>query len=286
MTAQLIDGKKVSEQCLNTVRERIAERVNQGLRVPGLAVILVGDDPASAVYVRNKNVACGKVGIKSFAYELPATTSEDELLNLIKELNQNPEVDGILVQLPLPDHIDVQKVLETIDPSKDVDGFHPYNVGRLVVRKPLMRPCTPKGVMTLLKAYDIDPKRKKVTIVGASNIVGRPMALEMMLAGGTPTICHRFTQNLADEVAAADIVVVAVGKPNMVKGEWLKDGAVVIDVGINRLEDGSLCGDVDFASAVERAAFITPVPGGVGPMTIASLLENTLEAAELRDKNN
>ncbi len=286
MTAQLIDGKKVSEQCLNTVRERIAERMNQGLRVPGLAVILVGDDPASAVYVRNKNVACGKVGIKSFAYELPATTSEDELLNLIKELNQNPEVDGILVQLPLPDHIDVQKVLETIDPSKDVDGFHPYNVGRLVVRKPLMRPCTPKGVMTLLKAYDIDPKRKKVTIVGASNIVGRPMALEMMLAGGTPTICHRFTQNLADEVAAADIVVVAVGKPNMVKGEWLKDGAVVIDVGINRLEDGSLCGDVDFASAVERAAFITPVPGGVGPMTIASLLENTLEAAELRDKNN
>ncbi len=286
MTAQLIDGKKVSEQCLNTVRERIAERMNQGLRVPGLAVILVGDDPASAVYVRNKNVACGKVGIKSFAYELPTTTSEDELLNLIKELNQNPEVDGILVQLPLPDHIDVQKVLETIDPSKDVDGFHPYNVGRLVVRKPLMRPCTPKGVMTLLKAYDIDPKRKKVTIVGASNIVGRPMALEMMLAGGTPTICHRFTQNLADEVAAADIVVVAVGKPNMVKGEWLKDGAVVIDVGINRLEDGSLCGDVDFASAVERAAFITPVPGGVGPMTIASLLENTLEAAELRDKNN
>ena len=199
-------------------------------------------------------------------------------------MNNNDEIDGILVQLPLPQHIDNQKVLEKINPNKDVDGFHPYNVGRLSVRMPLMRPCTPKGVMTLLKEYDIDVKRKKVTIVGASNIVGRPMMLEMLLAGATPTICHRFTENLADEVGQADIVVAAVGNPNLIKGEWIKQGAVVVDVGINRLEDGTLCGDVDFATAKERAAWITPVPGGVGPMTIASLLENTLQAAELSDK--
>ena len=215
---------------------------------------------------------------------MPNQTSEDELLNLINELNNNDEIDGILVQLPLPQHIDSQKVLEKINPNKDVDGFHPYNVGRLSVRMPLMRPCTPKGVMTLLKEYDIDVKRKKVTIVGASNIVGRPMMLEMLLAGATPTICHRFTENLADEVGQADIVVAAVGNPNLIKGEWIKQGAVVVDVGINRLEDGTLCGDVDFATAKERAAWITPVPGGVGPMTTASLLENTLQAAELSDK--
>ena len=286
MSAQLINGKEVSEQCLAQVAERVQARVAAGLRVPGLAVILVGDNPASAVYVRNKNAACAKVGFRSFSYELPKETSEETLLNLIDELNANPEVDGILVQLPLPEHINSQSVLERIAPDKDVDGFHPYNVGRLVVRMPLMRPCTPKGVMTLLKAYNIETKRKKVTIVGASNIVGRPMMLEMMLAGATPTICHRFTQDVAAEVAAADIVVVAVGKPNMVKGEWLKEGAVVIDVGINRLEDGSLCGDVDFESAKERASMITPVPGGVGPMTIASLLENTLEATELHDAQN
>ena len=224
------------------------------------------------------------MGFQSFSYHLPNQTSEDELLNLINELNNNDEIDGILVQLPLPQHIDSQKVLEKINPNKDVDGFHPYNVGRLSVRMPLMRPCTPKGVMTLLKEYDIDVKRKKVTIVGASNIVGRPMMLEMLLAGATPTICHRFTENLADEVGQADIVVAAVGNPNLIKGEWIKQGAVVVDVGINRLEDGTLCGDVDFATAKERAAWITPVPGGVGPMTIASLLENTLQAAELSDK--
>ena len=284
MTAQLIDGKKVSEKCLVTVRECVDARVARGLRAPGLAVVLVGDNPASAVYVRNKKAACEKVGFQSFSYHLPNQTSEDELLNLINELNNNDEIDGILVQLPLPQHIDSQKVLEKINPNKDVDGFHPYNVGRLSVRMPLMRPCTPKGVMTLLKEYDIDVKRKKVTIVGASNIVGRPMMLEMLLAGATPTICHRFTENLADEVGQADIVVAAVGNPNLIKGEWIKQGAVVIDVGINRLEDGTLCGDVDFATATERAAWITPVPGGVGPMTIASLLENTLQAAELSDK--
>ena len=284
MTAQLIDGKKVSEKCLVTVRECVGARVARGLRAPGLAVVLVGDNPASAVYVRNKKAACEKVGFQSFSYHLPSQTSEDELLNLINELNNNDEIDGILVQLPLPQHIDSQKVLEKINPNKDVDGFHPYNVGRLSVRMPLMRPCTPKGVMTLLKEYDIDIKRKKVTIVGASNIVGRPMMLEMLLAGATPTICHRFTENLADEVGQADIVVAAVGNPNLIKGEWIKQGAVVVDVGINRLEDGTLCGDVDFATAKERAAWITPVPGGVGPMTIASLLENTLQAAELSDK--
>lgn len=284
MTAQLIDGKKVSEKCLVTVRECVDARVARGLRAPGLAVVLVGDNPASAVYVRNKKAACEKVGFQSFSYHLPSQTSEYELLNLINELNNNDEIDGILVQLPLPQHIDGQKILEKINPNKDVDGFHPYNVGRLLVRMPLMRPCTPKGVMTLLKEYDIDVKRKKVTIVGASNIVGRPMMLEMLLAGATPTICHRFTENLADEVGQADIVVAAVGNPNLIKGEWIKQGAVVVDVGINRLEDGTLCGDVDFATAKERAAWITPVPGGVGPMTIASLLENTLQAAELSDK--
>lgn len=283
MTAQLIDGKKVSEKCLNTIRERVAQRVAQGLRVPGLAVILVGDNPASAVYVRNKNMACEKVGFQSFSYHLPNETTEDELLSLIKELNDNAAVDGILVQLPLPPHLDSQKILEKINPDKDVDGFHPYNMGRLSQRMPLMRPCTPKGIMTLLKEYNIDVKGKKVTIVGASNIVGRPMALEMLLVGATPTVCHRFTHDLDKEVAAADIVVAAVGKPKLIKGEWLKEGAIVVDVGINRLENGTLCGDVDFDVAVERAAMITPVPGGVGPMTIASLLENTLEAAELRD---
>ena len=272
MTAILIDGKKTAAQCLETVRAKTAERAAAGLRPPGLAVVLVGDDPASAVYVRNKNTACEKAGFQSFSYHLAADTAEAELLALVDELNANPAVDGILVQLPLPPQIDSQKVLERIRPDKDVDGFHPYNVGRLAVRMPLMRPCTPKGVMTLLAAYGISPKGKKVTIVGASNIVGRPLMLEMMLAGATPTICHRFTLNLADEVAAADIVVVAVGKP----------GAVVVDVGINRLPDGSLCGDVEFDSAKERAGYITPVPGGVGPMTIASLLENTLEAAEQR----
>lgn len=283
MSAQIIDGKKVSEQCLTALHERVQMRVASGLRVPGLAVILVGDNPASAVYVRNKNMACQKVGFQSFSYHLPETTSQDELIKLINDLNQNSEVDGILVQLPLPAQIDSQKILETIHPNKDVDGFHPYNMGRLAVRMPWIRPCTPKGIMTLLNHYDIDPKGKKVKIVGASNIVGRPMALEMMLAGATTTVCHRFTQNLADEVAEADILVAAVGKPNLIKGDWVKLGAIVIDVGINRLADGSLCGDVEFEIAKQRAAMITPVPGGVGPMTIVSLLENTLQAAELTD---
>ncbi|EFV79925.1 MULTISPECIES: bifunctional methylenetetrahydrofolate dehydrogenase/methenyltetrahydrofolate cyclohydrolase FolD [Neisseria] len=283
MTAQLIDGKKISQQRIEAVAQAVKARQEKGLHTPCLAVVLVGGDPASAVYVRNKKLACQKSGIESRSYELPSETTQDDLLKLVDELNGDSAVDGILVQLPLPAHIDSQAVLERIVPHKDVDGFHPYNVGRLVVKMPLMRPCTPKGVMTLLEAYGIDPKGKKAVIVGASNIVGRPQALELLLSRATVTICHSATQNLADEVAAADILVVGVGIPNFVKGEWVKPGAVVIDVGINRLEDGSLCGDVEFDVAKERASMITPVPGGVGPMTIATLLENTLHAASLHD---
>ena len=283
MTAQLIDGKKISQQRIEAVAQAVKARQEKGLHTPCLAVVLVGDDPASAVYVRNKKLTCQKSGIESRSYELPSETTQDDLLKLVDELNSDPAVDGILVQLPLPAHIDSQAVLERIVPHKDVDGFHPYNVGRLVVKMPLMRPCTPKGVMTLLEAYGIDPKGKKAVIVGASNIVGRPQALELLLSRATVTICHSATQNLADEVAAADILVVGVGIPNFVKGEWVKPGAVVIDVGINRLDDGSLCGDVEFDVAKERASMITPVPGGVGPMTIATLLENTLHAASLHD---
>ena len=283
MTAQLIDGKKISQERLQLVSAAVAKRLESGLRAPCLAVVLVGNNPASAVYVRNKKSACQKCGIRSLSYELPASTSQEDLLKLVDELNGNAEVDGILVQLPLPEGLDSQAVLERIHPDKDVDGFHPYNVGRLVVKMPLMRPCTPKGVMTLLEAYGIDPKGKKVVVVGASNIVGRPQALELLLARATVTICHSATENLDKEVGAADIVVVGVGIPNFVKGTWIKPGAVVIDVGINRLEDGSLCGDVEFDVAKERAGMITPVPGGVGPMTIATLLENTLHAATLHD---
>ena len=272
MTAQLIDGKKISQQILQDIAERVQQRINNQLRRPCLAVVLVGEDPASAVYVRNKKRACETTSFESRSYELPAQTSEEELLTLIDEMNTDRNIDGILIQLPLPKHINSQLVLERIVPHKDVDGFHPYNIGRLVVKMPLMRPCTPKGVMTLLDAYGIDVIGKKAVIVGASNIVGRPQALELLLARATVTICHSATQNLAEEVAAADIVVVGVGKPNFVKGEWIKPGAVVIDVGINRLENGQLCGDVEFAVACERAAMITPVPGGVGPMTIATLI--------------
>lgn len=284
MAAQIIDGKAVSQTRLANIEEQVKQRVAQGLRVPCLAVVLVGDDPASAVYVRNKKIACEKVGFTSLSYELPSATEQDELLALVDELNANPEVDGILVQLPLPKHLNSQMILERILPDKDVDGFHPYNVGRLVVKMPLMRPCTPKGVMTLLESYGIDVVGKKAVVVGASNIVGRPQLLELLLARATVTICHSATQNLAEEVAAADIVVVGVGIPNFVKGEWIKPGAVVIDVGINRLANGKLCGDVEFDVAKERASMITPVPGGVGPMTIATLLENTLHAAQLHDE--
>lgn len=278
MSAQLIDGKQIA---LN-LREKIAATIQQltqaGNRVPALAVILVGADPASEVYVRNKHLACEKAGIESRSYSLAADTSQQQLEELIDKLNADTSLDGILLQLPLPKHLDATPLLERIDPRKDVDGFHPYNMGRLVQRQPLLRPCTPKGIMTLLHSVEPDLSGLKATVVGASNIVGRPMALELLLAGCTVTITHSRTKNLANEVATADIVVVGVGQPNMVPGAWIKPGALVIDVGINRLDDGSLVGDVEFAAASQRAAWITPVPGGVGPMTVASLLENTLQA--------
>ncbi|WP_041703339.1 bifunctional methylenetetrahydrofolate dehydrogenase/methenyltetrahydrofolate cyclohydrolase FolD [Pseudogulbenkiania sp. NH8B] len=281
MTAQLIDGKAVAEKLIGRVREGVDARLKAGKRAPALAVILVGDDPASGVYVGNKKRSCEKAGIRSVAYDLPASTSQEELLGIIDQLNADASIDGILVQLPLPKQIDPQSVIERIEPKKDVDGFHPYNMGRLAVKMPLLRPCTPRGVMTLLEEYGIDPKGKKVVIVGASNIVGRPQALEMLLARATVTVCHSATTDLPKEVSEADIVVAAVGIPNFIKGEWVKPGAVVIDVGINRLDSGKLCGDVEFATASERAAFITPVPGGVGPMTVATLLQNTLDSANL-----
>jgi methylenetetrahydrofolate dehydrogenase (NADP+)/methenyltetrahydrofolate cyclohydrolase len=279
MSARLIDGKAVAEKLIEQVRVGVNARLSAGKRAPALAVILVGADPASSIYVRNKKRSSEKAGIRSVAYDLPETTSQAELLAIIDHLNADASIDGILVQLPLPSQIDPQSVIEQIDPKKDVDGFHPYNMGRLAIKMPLMRPCTPRGVMTLLEEYGIDPKGKKAVIVGASNIVGRPQALEMLLARATVTVCHTATVDLAAEVAQGDIVVAAVGRPGFVKGAWIKPGAVVIDVGINRLEDGSLSGDVEFEAARERAAFITPVPGGVGPMTVATLLANTLDAA-------
>lgn len=280
MTARLIDGKAIALQLTDSIRERVKDRKHRGLRSPGLAVILIGNDPASRVYVGKKRKDCERVGFLSVSHDLPAATSEQQLLNLIDELNDDPDIDGILVQLPLPGHINTDLVIERIHPDKDVDGFHPYNIGRLVQRIPLLRPCTPKGVMTLLESTGEAIRGKKAVIVGASNIVGRPMTMELLLAGCTTTTTHRFTEDLAAEVGQADILVVGVGKPGLVKGEWIKPGAIVIDIGINRTEDGRLTGDVEFESARERAGWITPVPGGVGPMTVATLLENTLYAAE------
>ncbi len=283
MNAKIIDGKQIAQDIRDSISAKVQQRIANGQRVPGLAVVLVGEDPASEVYVRNKKADCEKAGFKSFSYDLPASTSQDELLKLVDELNSNPEVDGILVQLPLPAHLDSDLILERIQPNKDVDGFHPYNLGRLAQRLPVLRPCTPKGIVTLLESTGVDMHGLKATIVGASNIVGRPMALELLLAGCTTTVTHRFTKNLEKEVAAADVLVVAVGKPGLVKGEWVKEGAIVIDVGINRQEDGKLVGDVEYEVAAARASWITPVPGGVGPMTRAALLENTLQAAEMHD---
>ncbi|AJE21739.1 bifunctional methylenetetrahydrofolate dehydrogenase/methenyltetrahydrofolate cyclohydrolase FolD [Azotobacter chroococcum] len=280
MTAKLIDGKAIAASLRQQIAQRVAERLQQGLRAPGLAVILVGTDPASQVYVSHKRKDCEEVGFHSQAYDLPASTSQDELLSLIDRLNEDPEIDGILVQLPLPQHLDASLLLERIRPDKDVDGFHPYNIGRLAQRMPLLRPCTPKGIITLLQSTGVDLYGLDATVVGASNIVGRPMALELLLAGCTVTVTHRFTRNLAEHVSRSDLLVVAAGKPGLVKGEWIKPGAIVIDVGINRLDDGRLVGDVEFSAAAERAGWITPVPGGVGPMTRACLLENTLYAAE------
>ncbi|HUE92677.1 bifunctional methylenetetrahydrofolate dehydrogenase/methenyltetrahydrofolate cyclohydrolase FolD [Pseudomonas sp.] len=280
MTAQLIDGKAIAASLRQQIAQRVAERRQQGLRAPGLAVILVGSDPASQVYVSHKRKDCEEVGFVSQAYDLPATTSQDELMALIERLNDEPSIDGILVQLPLPEHLDSSLLLERIRPDKDVDGFHPYNIGRLAQRMPLLRPCTPKGIMTLLESTGADLYGMHAVVVGASNIVGRPMAMELLLAGCTVTVTHRFTKDLPTHVGQADIVVVAAGKPGLVKGEWIKEGAIVIDVGINRQADGKLIGDVVYETALPRAGWITPVPGGVGPMTRAGLLENTLHAAE------
>ncbi len=279
MSAQIIDGKGIAARIRTEVKTAVDARIKQGLRAPGLAVVLIGENPASRVYVRNKRKACDEVGFVSRSYDLPADTTQQQLLELIDTLNEDDAIDGILVQLPLPTHFQEELVIERIHPDKDVDGFHPYNIGRLAQRMPLLQPCTPKGVMTLLESTGEDLHGKHAVIVGASNIVGRPMTLELLLGGATTTTCHRFTKNLSHHVSQGDIVVAAVGKPGIVQGQWIKEGAIVIDVGINRQADGTLTGDVDFAAAAEKASWITPVPGGVGPMTVATLLQNTLYAA-------
>jgi methylenetetrahydrofolate dehydrogenase (NADP+)/methenyltetrahydrofolate cyclohydrolase len=278
MQAHLIDGKLIAKNVRKDVAEYVTGAVAAKKRAPGLAVVLVGSDPASQVYVNNKRKACDEVGFVSKSYDLPATTGQEELLELIDTLNADDTIDGILVQLPLPAGLNSELILERINPHKDVDGFHPYNIGRLAQRIPAIRPCTPKGIMTMIESTKRNVKGLDAVIVGASNIVGRPMGLELLLAGCTVTTCHKFTKDLKSHVERADLLVVAVGKPNFIPGEWIKQNAIVIDVGINRLGDGSLVGDVEFDKAAEKAGWITPVPGGVGPMTVASLIENTLEA--------
>ena len=282
MSAQNISGKAIAEDMLNSIKSRINQRLSAGKRAPSLAVILVGADPASSIYVRNKRLACEKVGIHSIAYDLSPEIKEAELLALIQKLNEDDTVDGILVQSPLPAQIDEKLIIEHISASKDVDGFHPYNIGRLAVRQPTLRSCTPFGVIKMLNSVNINLKGLDAVVVGVSNHVGRPMALELLLAGCTVTCCHRHTKNLQDNVSRADLVVAAAGKAGLIKGEWIKPGAIVVDIGINRLENGTICGDVDFETAKQHAAWITPVPGGVGPMTVATLMENTLLAMELR----
>lgn len=277
MTAQILDGKKIADDLIADLKEQLLQNPNDN-RAPALAVVLVGDNAASAIYVRNKQRACEAAGIRSLSHTLPASTSEETLLNLVKQLNANPGVDGILVQLPLPPQINPQTIIENIDPTKDVDGFHPYNIGRLALRMPGLRPCTPRGVMVLLNSTNEPLKGKNAVVVGASNIVGRPMALELLDAGCTVTVCHSATRNLQKHVESAEILVVAVGRPNLIKGEWISEGAIVIDVGMNRLPDGKLCGDVEYFEALKRASWITPVPGGVGPLTVATLISNTVSA--------
>jgi methylenetetrahydrofolate dehydrogenase (NADP+)/methenyltetrahydrofolate cyclohydrolase len=280
MTARILDGKRIADELLDSVAARVRARVAAGKRVPGLAVVLVGEDPASSVYVRNKRKACARVGFRSLDFDLPETTTEADLLALVDKLNADPDVHGILVQLPLPSGMNGTAIIDRIDPHKDVDGFQAENVGRLALRQRGLRPCTPKGIMTLLAHTDRPVRGQKAVVIGVSNHVGRPLVLELLLAGCTTTACHKFTRDLEAEVRQADIVLVAAGRPELIKGDWIKPGAVVIDVGINRLEDGRLVGDVEFAPAAARASWITPVPGGVGPMTVATLIENTLEATE------
>jgi len=270
----IIDGKQIAKE----LRAGIAEQVSKLNRKPGLAVILVGDDPASAVYVRNKDNACKEVGFYSEKINKPESITQAELLAEVSRLNSDDKIDGILVQLPLPNHLDANQVIEAINPNKDVDGFHSENIGKLMQNKAYLRPCTPKGVMTMLATTGIDLVGKNCVVVGASNIVGRPMAMELLNAHATVTICNSKTQDLSGKIKQADVVVAAVGIPKLIQGDWIKEGAVIIDVGINRLDDGSLVGDVDFDAAQQKAEWITPVPGGVGPMTIATLLENTLTA--------
>lgn len=278
MPAQIIDGKEIATHIRERVALQVTSIIRSGKRRPGLAVVQVGNDAASQVYVKNKRKACEQVGFLERSCDLPAITTQSELLALVASLNQDPEIDGILIQLPLPAGLDASEILEHIHPTKDVDGFHPYNIGRLAQRMPALRPCTPKGIMTLIESTSRPIKGLDAVVVGSSNIVGRPMALELLLAGCTTTICHKFTRNLRSHIERADLLVVAVGKPQFIPGEWIKPGSIVIDVGINRTEEGGLTGDVAFAVAQERAGWISPVPGGVGPMTVASLIENTLEA--------
>ena len=282
MPGKIIDGKAIAQEIRAEVAKKIKARNVKGMRAPGLATILVGQDPASHIYVRNKRRACDETGIKSFHHGLTEKTSQQVLLDLIDELNANTDIDGILVQSPLPKHIDETLVCERILPTKDVDGFHPYSLGRLSQGIPVLRPCTPHGVLTLLERSAVEISGKHVVIVGRSNHVGRPLALEMLLAGATTTVCHSLTKNLERHVRAADVLCAAIGKPAFIPGDWIKPGAVVIDIGITRLENGNLIGDVDFENAKQHASQITPVPGGVGPMTVATLISNTLSAAELR----
>ncbi|HET8941549.1 MAG TPA: bifunctional methylenetetrahydrofolate dehydrogenase/methenyltetrahydrofolate cyclohydrolase FolD [Rudaea sp.] len=281
MTATILDGKRIADELLDDLRARVALSVARGRQAPGLAVVLVGNDPASAVYVRNKRRACKHVGFRSRDFDLPANASQRELAALIDKLNADPHIHGILVQLPLPAHIDANALINRIDPRKDVDGFHPENIGRLALRQRGLRPCTSKGVMTLLAHTDRPVRGRTAVVVGVSNHVGRPLGFELLLAGCTTIWCHKFTRDMPAMIALGDILIVAVGRPALVKGQWIKPGAVVIDVGINRLADGSLTGDVEFDAAAQRASWITPVPGGVGPMTVATLMQNTVEAAQL-----
>ncbi len=283
MTANILDGRAVAAKVKAAISAKVAQRQASGLRVPGLDVILVGEDPASATYVSHKKRACDAVGIRSHVHQLPNDVSANEIADLIDQLNASQDTHGILLQLPLPEPLQAVGLLERIHPQKDVDGFHPYNLGRLAQRRPLLRPCTPLGVMTLLKETGENIAGANAVIVGASNIVGRPMALELLLAKCSVTVTHRFTKDLALHIRHADIIVVAIGKRGIVKSEWIKPGAIVIDVGFNRLDDGKICGDIDFDTARQVAGWITPVPGGVGQMTVATLLENTLLCAELLD---
>jgi methylenetetrahydrofolate dehydrogenase (NADP+)/methenyltetrahydrofolate cyclohydrolase len=280
-TAKILDGNEVSAAIIGCVREAIERHVAAGGRRPGLAVVLVGEDPASSIYVRAKRRDCERAGIVARDFDLPATTTQEELLGLIDHLNEDPEIDGILVQLPLPQQIEEASVTNRINSDKDVDGFHAFNVGKLALRQPGLRPCTPRGIMALLHYYGIANRSMHAVVVGASNIVGRPMALELLLTGSTVTVSHRFTHDLCDHVRSAELLISAIGKPGIIDSEWIPRGAIVVDVGINRLPDGTLVGDIDFESAARRAAWISPVPGGVGPMTRAMLMLNTAEAAGL-----